>query len=81
MKTMLLAAAAIVSLGGIGSAYAADGTCANAQASNTPPVVAQAPVRYAPSAVPIQDDRVVHAYVNNSNRGSPFLLNESGGAK
>jgi hypothetical protein len=80
MKIMLRAAISVLSLS-IGSAYATDSTCGNAQVSNTPPVVAQAPVQYAPSAAPIQDGRVVHASVNNSNRGSPFLLNERGGAQ
>ena len=71
MKTMFLAAAAVLSLG-VGSAYAnGGGPVANTLFTELPGVIAQAPVQPAPSAVATNQNGVVtHAYVTNSNRGT-----------
>ena len=71
MKTMLIAAAAALSLG-IGSAYAGDGDIPQAETFFTqlPGVIAQAPVQNAPSVATAQNGQAVRAYVSNANRGT-----------
>ncbi len=61
MKTMMLAAAAVLSLG-VGSAFAGegDGTVANTFFTSLPGVVAQAPSQQVPTAV-----------ARNQNGGAP----------
>jgi hypothetical protein len=72
MKTMLLAAAAALSLG-IGSAYANEsegGPVANTQFTQLRGVIAQAPAQNAPAVATAQNGQAVQAYVANSNRGT-----------
>ena len=71
MKTMIIAAAAALSLG-IGSAYADSegGQIANTQFTETPGFLAQAPVQNAPPVATAQNEQAVHAYVSNSSRGT-----------
>ncbi|HME27950.1 MAG TPA: hypothetical protein VKI44_42630 [Acetobacteraceae bacterium] len=76
MKTMLLAAAAALSLG-IGSAYAGDGDIPQADTFFTelPGVIAQAPAQNAPSVATAQNGLAVRAYVSNANRGTWLFQN------
>jgi hypothetical protein len=71
MKTMIIAAAAALSLG-VGSAYADSegGQVANTQFTETPGFLAQAPVQNAPPVATAQNGQAVHAYVSNSSRGT-----------
>jgi hypothetical protein len=71
MKTMLLAAAAALSLG-VGSAYAdsGDGLVPNTLFTEIPGVIAQAPVQNAPIVATAQNGQAIHAYVANSNSGT-----------
>jgi hypothetical protein len=75
MKTMLLAAAAALSLG-VGSAYAADSEGASDQAitrfTEIPGVMAQAPAQNAPSVATAQSGQVVHTFVTSSRSGYQF---------
>ena len=71
MKTMLLAAATVLSLG-VGSAFAADSEGASDQAitrfTEIPGVVAQAPVQNVPSVATAQSGQAVQTDVSRSNR-------------
>ncbi len=71
MKTMIIAAAAALSLG-VGSAYADSegGQIANTQFTETPGFLAQAPVQNAPPVATAQNGQAIHAYVSNSSRGT-----------
>ena len=71
MKTMIIAAAAALSLG-VGSAYADSegGQVANTQFTETAGFLAQAPVQNAPPVATAQNGQAVHAYVSNSSRGT-----------
>ena len=79
MKTMLLAAAAALSLG-VGSAYAGDGEgpAANTRFTELPGVVAQAQVPNAPvyaqnpqaQTQQAQNGQAVHTYVTQSSHGT-----------
>jgi hypothetical protein len=71
MKTTILAAATMLSLG-IGSAYAGDGDVPQADTFFTelPGVIAQAPVQQAPLVATAQVGQATQAYVANSNRGT-----------
>jgi hypothetical protein len=71
MKTMLLAAAAALSLG-IGSAYAdSEGGQNNlTQFTQTPGFLAQAPVQNARAVATAQNGQAVHAYVASSSHGT-----------
>jgi hypothetical protein len=70
MKTMLLAAAAALSLG-LGSAYAGEieGIQPYTYFQQLPGVIAQAPVQTR-SVATAQNGQAVHAYVAQSNRGT-----------
>jgi hypothetical protein len=81
MKTMILAAAAALSLG-MGAAYAGEsegGPVANTQFTSLPGVIAQAPVQNAPAVATAQNGQAVHAYVANSNRGTWLFQPSQGG--
>jgi hypothetical protein len=71
MKTMLLAAAAALSLG-IGSAYADSegGQFPITQFTEIPGVLAQAPAQNAPAVATAQNGQAVHAYVTQSSHGT-----------
>ena len=75
MKTMLLAAATVLSLG-VGSAFAADSEGASDQAitrfTEIPGVMAQAPAQNAPSVATAQGGQAVHAFVTSSRSGYQF---------
>ena len=75
MRTMLLAAAAALSLG-VGSAYAADSEGASDQAitrfTEIPGVMAQAPAENAPAVATAQNGHAVHAFVTSSRSGYQF---------
>jgi hypothetical protein len=80
MKTMIIAAAAALSLG-VGSAYADSegGQVASTQFTELPGVVSQAPVQNAPAIAKAQNGQAVHAYVANSSRGTwLFQPNQNG---
>ena len=70
MKTMIIAAAAALSLG-IGSAYAGEieGIQPYTAFQQLPGVIAQAPVQN-PAVATAQNGQAVHAYVANANRGT-----------
>jgi hypothetical protein len=70
MKTMLLAAAAALSLG-IGSAHAGDGgPVPNSFFTELPGVIAQAPVQNPAPVATAQNGQAVQAYVTQSNHGT-----------
>jgi hypothetical protein len=71
MKTMLLAAAAALSLG-IGSAYADSegGQYATTQFTSIPGFLAQAPVQNAPAVATAQNGQAVRAYATQSSHGT-----------
>jgi hypothetical protein len=77
-KMMIRAALAALSIASIGPAFADsyDGQVW----PDKPAVSAQAPVQKPPVATE-QNGQSLYAYVTSSNRGSPFRLNESGGAQ
>ena len=81
MKTMIIAAAAALSLS-MGAAYADSegGQVANTQFTELPGVVSHAPVQNAPAVATAQNGQAVHAYVANSSRGTwLFQPNQNGG--
>jgi hypothetical protein len=81
MKTMLLAAAAALSLG-VGSAYADSegGTIPNSWFTELPGVAPSLPVQQVPSAVAAnQNGAVTHVYVTGSNR-TTSLFPPNGGS-
>jgi hypothetical protein len=71
MKTMLLAAAAALSLG-ISAAYAdgGDGPIANTRFTELPRVIAQAPVQNAPAIATARNGQAIGTYVTNSSHGT-----------
>ena len=73
MKTMLLVAAAALSLG-VSSAYADDGhgPGSNTQFTEIPGLIAQATVHHAPAVAPVQNGRM-HTYLTNAGRGTWLL--------
>jgi beta-glucosidase-like glycosyl hydrolase len=81
MKTMLLAAAAALSLG-IGSAYASDsegGQIANTQFTEIPGFLAQAPAQNAPAVATAQNGRAVQTYATQSSHGTWLRFGPHGG--
>jgi hypothetical protein len=80
MKTMLLAAAAALSLG-IGSAYAASegGQVANTFFTSLPGVIAQAPVQNAPAVATAQNGQAARAYATQSSHGTWLFPPYQGG--
>jgi len=70
MKTMFLAAAAVLGLG-IDSTYAGEieGITPDTYFKQLPGVIAQAPAQYPSSAV-AQNGQAVHTYVTQSGRGT-----------
>ncbi len=82
MRTMMIAAAAALSLGtGVAYADGGDGPIANTRFTQIPGVVAQAQVQQAPSVATAQNGQAVHAYVTQSNRGTwLFAPNSNQGA-
>lgn len=81
MKTMLLAAAAALSLG-VGSAYAGDGEGPAGSYIYPGSIYAgvQTPLQNAPSVVTAQNGQAVHAYVTRSSHGTwLFPPNQTGG--
>ena len=79
MKTMLLAAAAALSLG-VGSAYADSegGQFPITQFTEIPGVLAQAPAQNAPAVATAQNGQAVRAYVTQSSHGSWFQGSHGG---
>ena len=79
MKTMLLAAAAALSLG-IGSAYADSegGQIANTQFTEIPGFLAQAPVQNAPAVATARNGQAVQTYVTQSSHGTWFQGSHGG---
>ena len=80
MKTMLLAAAAALSLG-IGSAYADSegGQIANTQFTEIPGFLAQAPAQNAPAVATAQNGQAVQTYVTQSSHGTWLFQGSHGG--
>ena len=71
MKTMIIAAAAALSLSmGVAYAESEGGQVANTQFTELPGVVSHAPVQNAPAVAPAQNGHAVHAYVANSSHGT-----------
>ena len=81
MKTMMLAAAAALTLG-MGAAFANEGAIeANTQFTQIPGVLAQAPVQSVAPVATAQNGQVVKAYVTSANRGTYlFAPHENGGS-
>jgi hypothetical protein len=78
MKTLMLAAAAALSLSA-GVAYANEGgAVANTQFTELPGVIAQAPVQNAPSVATAQNGQV-HVYSTQSSRGTWLFQAQDGG--
>ena len=80
MKTMIIAAAAALSLG-VGSAYADSegGQVANTRFTELSGAIAQAPVQNAPP-VATAHGQAIQTYVANSSRGTwLFAPNQNGG--
>jgi hypothetical protein len=71
MKTMLLAAAAALSLG-VSAAYAdgGQGTLPNTYFTELPGVIAQAPVQNAPSVATARNGQAIGTYVTSSSHGT-----------
>ena len=77
MKTLMLAAAAALSLSA-GVAYANEGgAVANTQFTELPGVIAQAPVQNAPSVATAQNGQV-HVYSTQSSRGTWLFASHEG---
>ena len=78
MKTMMLAAAAVLSLSA-GSAFASEGgPIANTEFTQMPGVLAQAPAQNAPAAT-AQSGQAVRVYATQTSRDtSVFAPNENG---
>jgi len=82
MKTMLLAAAAVLSLS-VGAAFAESegGPAANTQFASIHGYLAEAAAQQTPSVATAQSGQVTHSYVANSNRGTwLFAPSDGGGA-
>jgi hypothetical protein len=79
MKTMILAAAAMLSIG-IGSAFAASegGSSADTFFTELPGVMAQAPVQNAPAVATARNGQAVQTYVTRSSQGTWFSGNPGG---
>jgi hypothetical protein len=82
MKTMLIAAAAALSLG-IGSAYADSegGQFPITQFTEIPGVLAQAPAQNAPAVATAQNGQAVRAYVTQSSHGTWLFQPYQGGGQ
>ena len=80
MKTMIIAAAAMLSLGA-GSAYADSegGQIANTQFTEAPGFLAQAPVQNAPAIATAQNGQAIQTWVTQSSRGTWLFPPYSGG--
>jgi hypothetical protein len=80
MKTMLLAAAAMMLSIGIGSAFAASegGTHANTFFTELPGVMAHAPAQNAPAVATARNGQAVQTYVTRSSQGTWFSGNQGG---
>jgi len=80
MKTMIIAAAAMLSLGA-GSAYADSegGQIANTQFTEAPGFLAQAPVQNAPAIATAQYGQAIQTWVTQSSRGTWLFPPYSGG--
>ena len=78
MKTMIIAAAAALS---IGSAFAGEdgGINANTEFTDLPGVIAQAPVQNAPAVATAQNGQAVQAYVAQSSHGTWLFAPRDGG--
>jgi hypothetical protein len=77
MKTMLLAAAAALSLG-FGSAFAADSEGASDRAitrfTEIPGVMAQVPAQNAPAVATAQSGQAIHTFVTRSENQGTYLF-------
>ena len=80
MKTMMLAAAAVLTLS-VGVAYAESegGPEANTQFTEQPGFLAHAPVYNAPSVATAQNGQAVHVYSAQSARGTWLFQAQDGG--
>jgi hypothetical protein len=81
MKTMLLAAAAMMLSIGIGSAFAASegGTHANTFFTELPGVMAHAPAQNAPAVATARNGQAVQTYVTQSSHGTWLFGPSQGG--
>jgi hypothetical protein len=81
MKTMLLAAAAMMLSIGIGSAFAASegGTHANTFFTELPGVMAHAPAQNAPAVATARNGQAVQTYVTQSSHGTWLFGSSHGG--
>jgi hypothetical protein len=79
MKTMILAAAAMLSIG-TGSAFAASegGSSADTFFTELPGVMAQAPVQNAPAVATARNGQAVQTYVTRSSQGTWFSGSQGG---
>ena len=82
MKTMMLAAAAVLTLG-MGAAFAGEdgGLNADTQFTEIPGIVAQAPAQNAPAVATAQNGQSVQIYGTHSSYGTwLFAPHDGGGA-
>ena len=80
MKTMIIAAAAALSLSmGVAYADSEGGQVTNTQFTELPGVIAQAPVQNAPAVATAQNGQAIHAYVTQSSHGTWLFPPYSGG--
>ena len=79
MKTMMLAAAAVLTLG-MGAAFASEGgPVANTQFTEIPGVIAQSPVQNAPSVATAQSGQPMQVYATQSSHGTWLFAPQDGG--
>ena len=80
MKTMIIAAAAALSLSmGVAYADSEGGQVANTQFTELSGVIAQAPVQNAPAVATAQNGQAVQTYITQSSRGTwLFVPNPNG---
>jgi hypothetical protein len=80
MKTMIIAAAAALSLStGVAYADSEGGQVANTQFTELPGVVSQAPVQNAPAIATAQNGQAIQTWVTQSSRGTWLFPPYSGG--
>ena len=79
MKTMLLAAAAALSLGIAAYADSEGGQVANTRFTSIPGFLAQAPAQNAPAVATARNGQAVRAYVTQSSHGTWLFPPHEGG--
>ncbi len=80
MRTMMLAAAAVLTLSmGVANAESEGGPNANTLFTQNPSYLAQAPVQNAPSAATAESGQAVQVYATQGSRGTWLFAPQDGG--